>query len=181
MGVAAIALVATAAIATIAWSRADGPVDPESAALRTATEGALRSLYLEDMPPSTYVGGPLASPIVAAMRARVIADMGRYFSAPMEARYQPMILDAINRIGSSEWDAQGDLAIDWSGARIDGDRATVHLSETGWVVRRGGQFGTDLAATHRLDSTWEWTVTLVRSAGEWRVDGLDSHCRQGCP
>ena len=91
-----------------------------------------------------------------------------------------MILEAVDQIGKSEWDAQGDVRFDWKDATVEGDQATVHVTEIGWVVRRGGQFGTDPTASYRLDWTQDWTVSLVRAAGEWRVDELDLQCRGGC-
>jgi hypothetical protein len=179
LGVAAIALAAVGVIAALVLTRATGPVDPETAALRAATEGALRSLYAAK-PPQTYDGGPLPSPIAAAMRARVTSDFGRYFTARLQARYLGTFLDAVDQMGTSDWDAQGDLRFDWANATVDGDRATVPVTEIGWVVRRGGQFGTDPTDSYRLDWTEDWTVSLARSAGEWRVDEVDFTCRGGC-
>lgn len=178
---AAIALVAVGGLATLLLTRATGPVDPQTAALRAATVGALRSLYSDDVPPATYDGGPLPSATAADMRARVIADMSRYFTDRLQARYRPMILGAVDQIGASEWDAQVDQQYQWADARVDGDRAIVHFTETTSVIRRGGQFGTSPAASHRLDSTVGWTVSLVRLAGEWRVDEIDLQCQSGCP
>jgi hypothetical protein len=145
------------------------------------TEGALRSLSSDDVPPATYEGGPLPSATATEMRARVVADIGRYFTDRLQARYEPMILDAVDQIGASEWDAQVDRRYDWGGARVDGDRATVHLTETKSILRRGGQFGIGRTETHRLDTTGDWTISLVRSAGAWRVNEIDVNCRTGCP
>jgi hypothetical protein len=167
-------------IAAIVLTRATGPVDPETAALRAATEGALRSLYDDVKPPDTYNGGPLPSPLAAAIRARVTTDIGRYFSTRLQARYLPMILDAVDQLGKSEWDAQGNLRFGWANATVHGDRAIVHVSQIGWVLRRGGQFGIDATASHRLDWSQDWTVDLVQSADGWRVDELDLDCRGRC-
>lgn len=166
-------------IGALVVTRTTGPIDPTVAALRATTEGALRSLRGGN-PPETYDGGPLPSLTVAAIRTQVITDIGRYFTARLQARYQPMILAVVDQIGKSEWEAQGDLRFDWTDATVAGDLAIVHVAEVGWVVRRGGQFGTDPTASYRLDWTQDWTVTLVREAGEWRVDELDLHCRGGC-
>jgi hypothetical protein len=179
--ISAASLVAAGGVGIVLLRRVTGPVDPETAALRTATEGALRSLSSNDVPPATYEGGPLPSATAAEMRARVVADIGRYFTARLQARYEPMILDAVDQIGASEWDAQVDRRYDWGGARVDGDRATVPLTETKSILRRGGQFGIGRTETHRLDTTGDWTISLVRSAGAWRVDEIDVHCRTGCP
>jgi hypothetical protein len=178
--IAAITSVAVGGVAIVLLTRTTGPIDPETAALRTATEGALRSLFTDDVPPATYEGGPLPSATAAEMRARVVADIGRYFTDRLQARYQPLILDALAQIGSSEWDAQVDQRYDWGGARVGGDRATVRVTETRSILRRGGQYGIGPTETHRLDTTGDWTVTLVRSAGEWRVDEIDLDCRSGC-
>jgi hypothetical protein len=178
--IVAITLVAVGAFAT-SLATASGPVDPQTAALRAATEGALRSLYSEDVPQAAYEGGPLPSATVAEMRARVIADIVRYFTDRLQARYEPMILGAIDQIGASEWDAQVNQQFDWAVESVGGDRATVHVTETRTVVRRGGQHGIGPTASHRLDSTGDWTISLVRSAGEWRVDEIDLDCRSGCP
>jgi hypothetical protein len=177
---ATIALAAAGVIAIIALTIPAGPVDPETAALRSVTEAALRSLYDSDKPPATYNGGPLPSPIAAAMRIRVTTDISQYFTPSLQARYLPMILDAVDQIGKSEWNAQGDLRFEWAAASVDGDRAIVQVKEIGWVVRRGGQFGIGPTSSHRLDWSHDWTVNLVRSAGVWRVDGLDLHCQGGC-
>jgi hypothetical protein len=179
--IVAITLVAVGGFAALLLTRATEPVDPQTAALRAATEGALRSLYSEDVPPTTYEGGPLPSATAAEMRARVVADIGRYFTNRLQARYEPMILGAIDQIGASEWDAQVNQHFDWARASFGGDRATVHVTETRTVVRRGGQYGIGPAASHRLDSTGDWTISLVRSEGEWRVDEIDLDCRSGCP
>jgi hypothetical protein len=179
--ISAASLVAAGGVGIVLLTRVTGPVDPETAALRTATEGALRSLSSDDVPPATYEGGPLPSATATEMRARVVADIGRYFTDRLQARYEPMILDAVDQIGASEWDAQVDRRYDWGGARVDGDRATVHLTETKSILRRGGQFGIGRTETHRLDTTGDWTISLVRSAGAWRVDEIDVNCRTGCP
>jgi hypothetical protein len=177
--VATIAFAAVGVIVALTLSRPTGPIDPETRALRVATEGALRSLHGTE-PPGTYDGGPLPSPIAVAMRARVISDIGRYFTARLQARYQPMILDANDQIGASEWETDVDIRFDWPETIVAGDRATVHVIENGSLVRRGGPFGTDPTASHRLDWMQGWTVLLVRTAGEWRFDELDLQCGRGC-
>ena len=180
--VATIVLAAVGAIAAVVVTRPAGPVDPETAALRVVTEGALRSTSVyATRPPGTYAGGPLPSPIAAEIRARVTSDLGRYFTARLQARYLSGILASVDQIPTSEWNEQGEIRFDWRDATVVGDRATVQVTEIGWGVWRGGQFGTDPTSTRRLDWTADWTVTLVRSrAGEWRVDELDVHCPGGC-
>ena len=179
--IATIALAAVGTILALAVTRPPGPVDPETQALRVVTEGALRSTSLfATKPPGTYAGGPLPSPIAVAIRARVSNDIGRYFTPRLQARYLPGILASVDQIDASEWNEQGDLRFDWGDATVNGDRATVHVTEIGWGVWRGGQFGTDPTKSHRLDWTADWTVSLIRSAGEWRVDELDVHCPGGC-
>jgi hypothetical protein len=176
---AAIVLAAVAVIGAVVVARTPQPTDPATAALRATTEGAIRSLR-GGHPPATYEGGPLPSSTIAAIRTRVSADIDRYFTDRLQARYRPMILDAVDQIGRSEWDAEGDLRFDWAEAIVTGDRAIVQVTEVGWVVRRGGQFGTSPTASHRLDWTQDWTVSLVRVAGEWRVDEVDFTCPGGC-
>lgn len=178
--VAAIAIAATTVVAVMALTGIRGPVDPETAALRSVTEGALRALYDTDKPPETYNGGPLPSAVAAAMRSRVTTDIGRYFTPALQARYLPMILNAVDQIGRSEWDAQSERRYEWEAALADGDRAIVRVKEIGWVLRRGGQYGVAPAASHRLEWSHEWTVRLVRSGGVWRVDELDLQCEGGC-
>ena len=92
-----------------------------------------------------------------------------------------MTLDYVGQIGASEWDAEVNQRFDWGDATVIGDRATVHVIETKSIVRRGGQFGTNPTNTHRLDATVDWTISLTRSGGAWRVDELDLQCRSGCP
>jgi hypothetical protein len=179
--IATIALAAVGVIAELAVTRPPGPVDPETPALRAATEGALRSTSAFAIePPGTYAGGPLPSPIAVAIRARVSSDIARYFTPWLQARYLPGILAAVDQIEASEWTEQGDIRFDWRDAKLDGDQATVHVTEIGWGMWRGGQFGTDPSKSRRLDWTADWTVSLIRSAGEWRVDELDVHCPGGC-
>jgi hypothetical protein len=43
-------------------------------------------------------------------------------------------------------------------ARVDGDRATVHVTETRSILRRGGQYGIGPTETHRLETTGDWTI-----------------------
>ena len=179
--IATIALAAVGMIAALAVTRPPGPVDPETEALRVATEGALRSTSIyATKPPDTYAGGLLPSPIAAAIRARVSSDIGRYFTPLLQARYLPSILAAVDQIDASQWNEQGDIRFDWRDATVNGDLATVHVTEIGWGVWRGGQFGTDPAATRRLEWTGDWTVSLIRSGSEWRVDELEVHCPGGC-
>ena len=179
--IAAGALVAAGGLASVLLSGATGPVGPQTSALRIASEGALRSLFTDVVPPATYDGGPLPSATAAEMRARVIADFDRYFTDRLRARYRPMILDYVAQIGASEWDAEVNQRFDWRSATVDGDRAIVHVTETKSIVRRGGQFGTDPTNTHRLDATVDWTISLARSGDAWRVDEIDLQCRSGCP
>ncbi len=179
--IAGATLVLAGGLAMVLLGRAAGPVDPETTALRIASEGALRSLFADVVPPATYSGGPLPPSTAAEMRARVMADFGRYLTDRLRARYQPMILDAIAQIGASEWDAEVNQQFDWGDSTVVGDRSTVHATETESIVRRGGQFGTNPTDSHRLDTTGDWTLSLARTDGVWRVDEIDLHCRTGCP
>ncbi|MBI3750126.1 MAG: hypothetical protein HY263_00495 [Chloroflexi bacterium] len=158
------------------------PPDPMVVAARGAAEGALTALYYDVFPPPDYRGGPLASPAAAVIRARVVADIERYFSPSLQARYEPMILGAVDTIGSGEWEAAGGFSsLDWKGISVTDDHATLGLRASGWVLRRGGADGVAPDATTRLDSTWDWSFTLVRIDGLWRVDTLDATCVRGCP
>jgi hypothetical protein len=177
--VAVLSLVAS--VLAIALLTRSAPLDAQSAAIRTATEGALRSLYEDDIPPGTYEGGPLSSPTAADMRARANADFDRYFTPRLQARYRPMILAVVDQIGASEWDASVTEAFEWDGIRISGDRATAHVVQSIAVLRRGGQFGTRSTDSHRLEAINDWKVTLVLTAGNWLVDEIDVQCRSGCP
>ena len=172
---AALAIAATG-LAILLWVQLESQLDPTVAALRTATQGALQTLYFDDLPPATHTGGPRPAPMVADMQARITADFDRYFTDRLQARYTPMIESAVDLIGGSDWDIDGGISsIEWHAAAILGDRATIGLRETEWVVRRHA------SSTYRLGSTWDVEATLVRETGQWRVDGFHTTCVSGCP
>lgn len=178
LAVAGIALIYVAAFA----ARNAMPVSPEAAAIRTAAVGALQALYLDDFPPPEYQGGPLLSGAAVAIRARIVANIGRFFTAPLQARYEPMVLSAVDVIGGTEWDASGELnVLDWTSLTIEGDHATVSFRTTESILRRGGPSGREPAATHRLDTTTDWRLGLIRLDGQWRVETLYGTCLDGCP
>jgi hypothetical protein len=139
-------------------------------------------LYYDDFPPPDYLGGPLPSPAAAAIRERVVTDIERYFSLALQARYEPMILNAVGTIGGSDWDAAGGFSsLEWHSVSLAGDHATLELRATSWVLRRRGPPGSTPEATYRLESTMNWTFSLIEINGQWRVDTLDGTCLQGCP
>ncbi len=175
---AGVSVLLVAAIGFASWLllRVGYPLDPTVVAIRDATQGGLRTLYFDDLPPADYAGGPRPTSMVVAMEARITADFARYFTTPLQARYLPMIRNAVDLIGTSDWDMAGGISsIDWHTAAILGDRATISLREVEWVVRR------HQATTYRLDSTWDMDVTLMREAGQWRVDDFSMSCVAGCP
>lgn len=181
-GIASLGAALAIAVVSMLLLKPSEPVDPNTAAVRAAAQGALTALYFDILPPADFQGGPLPSPAAAAMRERVRADMERYFSPALQARYEPMILDAIGTIGVAEWDAVGGFSsLDWGAAAFQGNRATLALRESQWVLRRGGPDGRTPDATYRLDSTFDWHFTLSQVDGLWRVDAFDSTCVQGCP
>jgi hypothetical protein len=175
---AALALLTIVAsgLACWLWVRTESVLDPSVAEVRSVTQGALEALYFDDLPPATYTGGLRPAPMMADMQARITADLARYFTDRLQARYTPMIENATDLIGTSDWDIDGGISsIDWRAAAILGDRATIGLRESQWVVRRHD------ATTYRLESTWDVEVTLVRETGQWHVDGFDTTCVSGCP
>ena len=179
--VAALTTVAITA-AVIILFRPGEPIDPNTAAVRAAAEGALTALYYDDFPPADYQGGPLPSQAAAAIRARVVSDIERYFSPALQARYEPLLLNAVGTMGSGEWDATGGFSsLNWNPVYFTGDHATVQLRATSWVLRRDSAEGMTAEATHRLESTMDWGFSLIRTNGQWRVDILDDTCLQGCP
>jgi hypothetical protein len=157
----------------IAWT--DLPVDPETQAVRVAAEGAIRTLYLDDAPPSSYAGGPLAASDMAAIKARVTADIAHDFTPTLQARYAPMELAAVDQIPIL-WD-RGDLSIGWGQASINGDQATITFDEHETVVRHFGSGPAPVA----LDSTWHVQMSLARVDGQWLVASYDSDCAPDCP
>jgi hypothetical protein len=181
-GIAFLLGAASLAIVVLVLLKPSDPVDPETAAVRAAAEGAITALYYSDFPPADYRGGPLASPDAAAIRERVVTDIARYFSPALQARYEPMILNAVESIGSGDWDAAGGFSsLGWQGVSFSGDHATLGLRSSGWVLRRGGAGGQLPDATYRLESTFDWRFSLIRDNGQWRVDAFDATCVQGCP
>lgn len=182
--VSIVATVTTVAIgvAVIVLLRPNEPVDATTASVRAAAEGALTALYFDDFPPADYLGGMLPSSAAAAIRARVVTDIERYFSPALQARYEPMILDYVGTIGSSDWDAAGGFSsLDWRDPYLAGDHATLELRATSWVLRRRGPSGSTPEATYRLEETMDWGFSLIQTDGQWRVDTLDGTCLQGCP
>lgn len=110
-----------------------------------------------------YFWSPLPSPMAAAIRARVTSDIGRYFTARLQARYLWGILAAVDQIGTSEWNVQGDLRFDWGDATVDGDRATVHVAEIGWgVARRPVWHRSDRVPSLRMDGGLDGQPGSVR-------------------
>jgi hypothetical protein len=173
---ATMLLVVAIGLASWLLLRVESPLDPTVVEIRNATQGALHTLYFDDLPPADYAGGPRPASMIATMEARIRADFARYFTLPLQARYVPMIETAVDLIGTSDWDMDGGISsIDWHAASILGDRATITLREVEWVVRRHA------ATTYRLDSTWDVDVILVREAGQWRVEDFSSSCVSGCP
>ena len=169
-------------LGSILLQRIGEAIDPNISAIRASAAGALTALYYDDLPPADYQGGPLPSAAAATIRERVVTDIERYFSPTMQGRYEPMILNALGAIGSSEWDAAGGFSsLDWDRVDVLGDHATLELRTDDWVLRRGGQDGRTPDATHQLESTMDWRFTLIRINGEWRVDSFYGSCLEGCP
>ena len=170
------------AIVVLLLLKPSDPADAETAAVRAAAEGAITALYYSDFPPADYQGGPLASPDAAAIRERIATEIARYFSPALQARYEPMILNAVESIGSSDWDAAGGFSsLGWKGVSFSGDHATLELRSTGWVLRRRAAGGQQPDSTYRLESTFDWRFSLIKDNGQWRVDAFDATCVQGCP
>ena len=160
-------------VAWFAWNMV--PLDPATQAVRVAAEGAIRTLYLDDAPPSSYAGGPLVESDAAAIKVRLSADIAHYFTTSLQARYTPMELAFVDQIPTGLWDT-GDLSIGWGPASINGDQATISFDEHETVVRH---FGTG-ADPVTLESTWHVQMSLVRQDGQWRVAGYDSDCAPAC-
>lgn len=93
-------LLGAASLATVGFLllRPGDAVDPETATVRTAAEGALTALYYSDFPPADYRGGPLASPAAAAIRERIVADIARYFSPALRGARRQHRLTAFNNL-----------------------------------------------------------------------------------
>ncbi len=161
------------AVGWFAWDMV--PLDPAAQAVRVTAEGAIRTLYLDRAPPSGYAGGPLAESDAAAIKARLSADIAHYFTAPLQARYTPMELAAVDEIPTGLWDT-GDLSIAWGPASINGDQATISFDEHETLVRH---FGTG-ADPVTLESTWHVQMSLVRTDGQWRVASYGSDCAPAC-
>jgi hypothetical protein len=170
IGLAAVA----AGLAWLAWNFI--PLDPNIQAVRVASEGAIRTLYLDTDPPAGYTGGPLPSAATAALKDKVAADIARFFTLQLQARYTPMMLPVVDQIGSGFWDT-GDLSISWGLASINGDLAQISFDEHDTVVR---YTSTGLPPA-RLESTWHVEMSLIEQDGKWRVDGYRSDCLSGCP
>ncbi len=62
IGLAAV----SAGLGWLAWNFI--PLDPNGQAVRVASEGAIRTLYLDTDPPAGYTGGPLPSATAAALK-----------------------------------------------------------------------------------------------------------------
>jgi hypothetical protein len=177
--VSAVAL-AAAALWVLAGSTVVQP-DAETLAVRASAEGAIRTLYFDAFPPASYSVGPLPSAIGQSIRDRVTGDIERYFAPPLQARYEPMILAAVDQIGSGTWDVQGNLSIDWGQATITGDQATISFRADEWLIRRGADPQLTSRAPWRIEGSWDWQLTLVRRDGRWKVDTVDSRCAADCP
>jgi hypothetical protein len=169
-GLAAVA----AGLGCLAWNFI--PLDPTVQALRVASQGALRTLYLDTDPPAGYTGGPLPSATAAALKDKVAADIARYFSPQRQARHTPMMLPVVDQIGSGFWDT-GDISISWGSASINGDLALISFDEHDTTVR----YTSAGLLPARLESTWHVELSLIEQDGQWRVDGYRSDCLSGCP
>ena len=182
-GLAVLALAASASLTgSVLLLRSAAAVDSTTAAIRAAVQGAIVALYYDDFPPDDYVGGPLSSAAAATIRDRVVTDIRRYFSPEAQARYEPLLLNVVDGIGTSDWDAAGGVsAIDWQPVTADANHATAHLRTTDWVVRRGGQSGTSPSSTYHIDSTYDWGFSLISIDDRWVVDDLSFTCVAGCP
>ena len=171
-------------LAGILWALA-GPrlfqPNPETLAIRAVAEGAIRSLYFDAFPPASYRDGPLPSPVAQSIRDRVSAHIANSFTPSPRARYEPMILAAVDQIGTGSWDSAGDLTIDWGSATITGDRSTIGFRSHQWLIRHSADPGQPSQAPWRLEGSWDWQLTLVRTDDRWQVDALDSQCVAGCP
>jgi hypothetical protein len=170
----ALRLALAGVLGWIAWTSL--PVDPETQAVRVAAEGAIRTLYFDAAPPSSYAGGPLAASDAGAIKARLSADIARYFTASLQARYLPMEFQFVDQIPTGLWDI-GDLSISWGPASISGDQATISLDEHETTFRHFGNG----AAPVTLQSTWHDHLSLVRQDGQWRVADYEGDCGSGCP
>jgi hypothetical protein len=168
--------------AVLVMVRPGEPIDPNTAAVRAAAQGALTALYYDDFPPADYQGGPLPSTAAAVIHDRVVTEIERYFSPLLQAHYEPLVLNGVETIGSSDWDATGGFSsMDWHTVYFAGDHATVELIATSWVLRRTGGYGTTPEATYQLVSTMDWGFSLIRINSQWRVETLDGTCLSGCP
>jgi hypothetical protein len=170
IGLAAVAV----GLGWLAWNFI--PLDPTVQAVRTAAEGAIRTLYLDTDPPAGHTGGPLPSAAAAALKDKVAADIARFFTPQLQARYIPMMLPVVDQIGSGFWDT-GDISISWGSASINGDLALISFDEHDTVVR----YTSAGLPPARLESTWNVEMSLIEQDGQWRVDGYRSDCQSGCP
>jgi hypothetical protein len=170
IGLAAVA----AGLGWLAWNFI--PLDPTVQALRVASEGAIRTHYLDPDPPAGYTGGPLPSAAATALKDKVAADIARFFTPQLQARYTPMMLPVVDQIGSGYWDT-GDLSISWGSASINGDLALISFDEHDTTVR----YTSAGLPPARLESTWHVEMSLIEQDGQWRVDSYRSDCLSGCP
>lgn len=72
-------------------------------------------------------------------------------------------------------------SVDWRTVTRTGARATVVVRVAQWTLRHGGSGGGGTPTPYRLDSTWDWTMTLEHDTGSWLVSTLDLDCLSGCP
>ena len=182
--VAAVGVIGSAALLTAAavLLRPGDSVDPTTAAIRSAAQGVINTLYYDDFPPIEFSGGLLAAADRAVMRTRITTDFERYFTPQLEARYKPQLLDFVDSIGRSDWDAAGGLSrIDWHSLMVGSNEARLSVRTSGWVLRRRAADGDLPAPTYRLESTYDWEFTLKRTGEVWRVDDFTSTCVAGCP
>jgi hypothetical protein len=153
------------------------PPDPETAALRAVAAGAIQTLRDDPAPPASWTSGQLPVADAGSIRAKVSADVARYFTPRLRARYEPMLLAAVDRIGTEVWDTNVSVSFDWDRSTITGGQATVSFTEHISLVRH------DASGTPPWGLTGTWTdeMALVRGDGLWRVDSWVTDCAPNCP
>jgi len=160
------------------------PVDAESAAIRAASLGAIETtLHLDTVLPATYRGGPMPPAMLADLEQRLNDDLATYFTPDARAKYGPGLSAALNP-ANEQWDWDTDAGFgepDWRSEARAGESATVVVRLSEWVSRHGADPGLGTPRPYRIDSIWEWTVSLTKTSGTWRVSTFSITCLSGCP